>query len=458
MKKTFILFILVLFTVSMVFLGTSCKEEAAPAEEAVAEEEEKAVVEEEVEEAAPAEEIKLVYWTHDFAPIIETVTALIPLYEAEHPNITIEYINFPWTEFETALAIFLQTGEGPDLFGSGDRMLANWVEAGLVAPMDYEMLGYSSMEEMEADFIPGSLDFVSIDGIPYGPHVEFNSQALYINTDHFEEVGLDPETDYPKTWDELAEVAKQLVILDDEGNFVREGFDFNYTGDADTIYQVTPILAQFGASIFNEDRSESLLNSPEAIEAFKMMQSLVWEHKVGSPKAGGVDPYYAQQDFVNEQTSIMTGMNWMEPTLEGEPIGEHYKVVPFPQKEGGTQAAFAYAWHFAVNTNSQHQDEAWKFIDFLSSNQVLWYQNSRFIHPRHPEWMSSPEAEKIKTPYFDLFVEAMEYGVTGEYITNYTDYYQIIWKAFQDIMYNNADVEETLNNAKAELDAAIALW
>jgi ABC-type glycerol-3-phosphate transport system substrate-binding protein len=217
-------------------------------------------------------------------------------------------------------------------------------------------------------------------------------------------------------------------------------------------------MAQYGASIFNEDRSESLLNSPESIEAFTMMQAMVWEHEVGSPQAGSIDPAYAQADFVQEQTSIMTGMNWMEPTLEGQPIEDHYKVVPLPQKEGGVKAAFAYAWHWAVNAQSDYQDEAWKFIDFLSSNQVLWYENSKFIQPRNPEWMSTPEAEAVKTPYFDLFADAMSYAVTGEYITNYTDYYQVVWKAFQEIMYNNADVEATLNNAKAELDAAIALW
>ncbi len=462
MKRILILLVTITLILSLVFLSFGCKEggveETVETVEEAAGEAEEAVEETKEEEAAPAEEITLVYWTHDFGPIVETVNALIPEYEAANPGVTIEYISFPWTEFETALATFLSTGEGPDLFGSGDRMTANWVDAGLIAPVDYEALGYSSLEDMEADFPPGSLGTVSVDGIPYGPHIEHNTEALYINTAHFQEVGLDPDTDYPKTWADIAEVGKKLAVVNAEGNFTREGFDFNYTGDTDAIYFVIPILAQFGASIFNEDNTESLLNSPEAIDAFEMMQSLVYEHKVGSPKAGSLDPYFAQQDFIEEQTSMMLGINWVEPTLEGSPIADHYKVVPMPQLEGGTKASFAYSWYWAVNANSDKQEESWKFIDFLSSNQVLWYENSKFIQPRHPEWMDSPEAEALKTPYFDVFTDAMGYAVTATYITNYIDYYQAVWKAFQAVMYDNADVEATLNNAKSELDAAIASW
>ncbi len=57
MKKVTICLIVVIFTFSLAFLGIGCKEEAAPAEEAV---EETAPAEEAVEEAAPAEE-KLVF-------------------------------------------------------------------------------------------------------------------------------------------------------------------------------------------------------------------------------------------------------------------------------------------------------------------------------------------------------------------------------------------------------------
>ena len=57
------------------------------------------------------EPVEVVYWTHDFAPIVETVNTLIPEYEAANPGVKIEYINFPWTEFETALATFLATYE-----------------------------------------------------------------------------------------------------------------------------------------------------------------------------------------------------------------------------------------------------------------------------------------------------------------------------------------------------------
>ena len=56
LKKIMILALIVTFIVSMLFIGTSCKQEAAPAEEAAAEAEEAAPSEEEAEEEAVVEE------------------------------------------------------------------------------------------------------------------------------------------------------------------------------------------------------------------------------------------------------------------------------------------------------------------------------------------------------------------------------------------------------------------
>ncbi len=75
MKKTLILTLIVAFTVSMLFIGTSCKPEAAPAEEAVEEVAEEAV--EEVAEEEIVEEWVPYYKTADFQSYVEVEPASI---------------------------------------------------------------------------------------------------------------------------------------------------------------------------------------------------------------------------------------------------------------------------------------------------------------------------------------------------------------------------------------------
>lgn len=88
MKKTFILLILIVFAVSMLFLGVSCKEEAV--EEAAVEEE--VAPAEEVEEEAPAEEEYTFVFV--YPALSEFYTIVVAGHEAraeEYGNINIEW-------------------------------------------------------------------------------------------------------------------------------------------------------------------------------------------------------------------------------------------------------------------------------------------------------------------------------------------------------------------------------
>ena len=50
------------------------------------------------------------------------------------------------------------------------------------------------------------------DGKAYGYPLWFYGYCNYLNTKQFKEVGLDPDKDWPKTWEQFGEVAKRLTI------------------------------------------------------------------------------------------------------------------------------------------------------------------------------------------------------------------------------------------------------
>ena len=111
MKKLFIWFLVVVFAVSVAFMGIGCKK----AEEAVA------PVEEVVEEAVPAEEEvgeakKIVYWSmwNDPEPQAEVIKGWIEDYKEIHPEITIE-VTFVGRDLLTKLMAARSGGEVIDL-------------------------------------------------------------------------------------------------------------------------------------------------------------------------------------------------------------------------------------------------------------------------------------------------------------------------------------------------------
>ena len=45
-------------------------------------------------------------------------------------------------------------------------------------------------------------------------HLELTNWCIFINKKVFRDAGLDPEKDYPKTWEEMVEVSDKLCIRD----------------------------------------------------------------------------------------------------------------------------------------------------------------------------------------------------------------------------------------------------
>jgi multiple sugar transport system substrate-binding protein len=93
----------------------------------------------------------------------------------------------------------------------------------MLAPVDPTAFGFKDQAEMEKAYVPGSLDpFKGPDGKVYGIPFEYNSWPMVINDRIFKEAGLDPEKDYPKTWEEVGTIGAKLAKVQD-GRFERQG-------------------------------------------------------------------------------------------------------------------------------------------------------------------------------------------------------------------------------------------
>jgi multiple sugar transport system substrate-binding protein len=140
--------------------------------------------------------VELTFWTHTHPPMIELNKTLIEEYEAKHPNVTIKYEQIPNTEFGTKMLTALSNGSGPDIINMDDSALrGEYIPKNLLAPIDPAAFGKGSAKEIEAGYVPGTLDGAKgKDGKLYGVPTEFNATAFAINKAHFADAGLDPAT------------------------------------------------------------------------------------------------------------------------------------------------------------------------------------------------------------------------------------------------------------------------
>jgi len=460
MKKSLLWLVVLVLSISMVatFSLAGCKkEEAAVAEEEEAVVEEEVTIEEEVEEPV-AEELTLTVWTYDYSPYADFLNSAFEEYENLHPNVTIDYVYLPFGDYADALVTQLAAGAGPDVFVGWDVWFADFLDKGLLDIADYNALGYGSLEEMADDFPGDSWKMCATEDNAYGVVEHLNSLLFFINNEQFREVGLDPETDFPKTWDDVIEVGKKLVIRDDDGGFVREGLDFIQDVPENVAIVSQIFYAQAGAEWFNEDMTECLLNSPEAIKAMSVVNSIINENEIGSPHYGNIDPTAHHFDWQQGHQSMVLGNPTVELLAEQYLGAGNYTIGQMPQmRDGVREATSGWGWFWAVNPATNKNTESWKLVDFITSyDPVRFYDDIKaFMVRNYHEWTNDPAADAIKTEFWDEWWESFETVVYPPQTTINTEAFNANYKAFQLIVNEGVDVEEALNQAKEEIDAAL---
>src|SRR5690606_36114014 len=97
-----------------------------------------------------------------------------------------------------------------------------------------------------------------------------STPLLYYNGDLYREVGLDPDTDAPTTWDELLEVAS-LFAQHENGQLTRWGIGLA----ASPGWLMDAFLGQAGGRFLNEDGTEFVFDGEAGIAVFDYWLTLM---------------------------------------------------------------------------------------------------------------------------------------------------------------------------------------
>lgn len=387
------------------------------------------------------ENITISFWTHTHPPMIEVYEQLIDEYEDANPGVTIDYQTIPNNEFNTKMLTSLSNGSGPDVINMDDSALrGDYIPKGLLAPVDPEALGESSVEDVAARYVEGTLaGATGDDGTLYGLPSEFNGTALAINVAHFADAGLDPDAPL-ETWDDLVEAGQKLAAAGHT-----QAFSFLYLHSGWYSQQYQTLLHQTGGSIAEGD--EGALDSPESIEALRWWADLAGGDKsVADPNATSREATVPFQDLATGTQSMAIVYPWsMDQIAQTNPdTYADLKVVPLPQLDTADPSSRVYAYYWAVNEASQHQAEAWKFVQFLSEHSEDFLAGTDFVQPL-VGWEESPAAQEI--PFIDTWGAAYATGKFDQVTPHYAEVQDVITEMVNDAVFDGVPVEEAAKQA-----------
>ncbi|MFI5269818.1 MAG: extracellular solute-binding protein, partial [Chloroflexota bacterium] len=201
--------------------------------------------------------------------------------------------------------------------------------------------------------------FGKLYGIPYysGPNVFFYNKSI------LQKVGAPDPNDLEKqgkwTWDAFLGIAKQATV----GTGAQKTFGIT-TLDS-TLAWVASWIWSGGGHLYNQDLTQSLLNSPEAVSALQFYAELQTKQQVvpaSSDKLGG------QGGFTSGRIAFVSSGRFQVPdiALNAQNKGYEPATAPFPKGPAGRHVRNGPNGWMILNS-SKAKDTAWEFLKYASS-------------------------------------------------------------------------------------------
>lgn len=400
------------------------------------------------------EPIVITFWKHSHPPADPLTEELIAEFEAANPGVDIQMELISSADYINRVLTAAAGGQLPDIFDINDANHAILTGNGILAPVDVAAFWFESQEDFEAAYVPDSLNpFKGEDGQVYGIPFEYNSWIMVINENMFREIGLDPETDYPKTWEEVGEIGGQIATVNN-GVFERQGFAWNLVTPGWTMLLFSPLVYQGGGSILTDDDmgDACALNEPAGVAALQTMQDMYYKYNAGAPGINLATAQDSMIDFYQDRMGMWILGPWAVPQLT--PVADHMRLIPLPQMtDAERDVVMLSSWVWTVNAASEHTDIAWKFVDYASQQGARWLPTAGYILPRIG-WTDDPSVADF--PGLDVFIDQMQYGRPRLIHPRQGEIATIIHQYVQDAILNNLDAQETLDSACDEINAALA--
>ena len=305
---------------------------------------------------------KLVEWGFGIAETNPMARARVMAFQEAFPNVELEVVEaFDEQKLLTAVA----SDTVPDVLWLSRFETATWASRDVLMPLtdfierdsyDTSMFYESAIEEStwndELYGIPGGMDV----------------RALFINLDHFAEVGIDTASIDTSNWEQLNEFGAQLVLREGDA-ITRWGFDNKLPARNFWLWGMAN-----GGRFMNDDASESTFDDEKNVEA------LEWGVKTYEDQGGYQDyqgfatTWQGDEQFARGQVAMTLYEQWM---MSG-PIASvapdlNFVVMPVREKGSGPDGkmvSFVGGNSWYIPAAAKNPEAAWEYIKFLHTDET----------------------------------------------------------------------------------------
>lgn len=321
------------------------------------------------EKSTTSETITLNYW--GLWEDSTVMSSIINDFEAKNPNIKINYKRNQRTDYRTRLYGRLGktgTNDDVDIFRIHNTWIPMFTSFLASVPTDV-----ANEIGLDSDFLDVYKSDLKVNSKWLSVPLMYDGLALFYNKDLLNQANLP----VPNDWWELRESAIKLTQKDKDKNITVAGAALGLANaNVDHWSDIVGLmLEQNGVNLAKMTSTATDKNLEDALKfyaSFANSTDNVWN---------GLLPNSTQM-FASGKLAFYFAPSWRVFDLQTLNKSLNYGITPLPQlpttggisvSEGGelTDAHWASYWTEGVSNKSNHQEEAWKFLEYLSSTDVL---------------------------------------------------------------------------------------
>ncbi|UJF18494.1 sugar ABC transporter substrate-binding protein [Vibrio sp. SS-MA-C1-2] len=299
-------------------------------------------------------EIRYGIWDRNQLPAVEQI---VERFEQKNPNIDVEIELTPYKQYFVKLNAAASGGVTPDVFWMNMPNFSTYTKHGLLAPIDTYLK--SSNTSLDA-FVQSSVQAYHTQGHQYGIPRDIDAIAVWYNKALFDKAGIEyPNNDW--TWEDMESKAAAIKVATDDSIYP---IMMNLTDGQETYFN---IILQAGDEIVQDDKKSTNVASEHSMVAYKKVQSLMEQGLL--PSAQKISELRMSELFQSGRAAIAYSGSWNALPFSTNPeINDHIGVVTMPKIERDAGVSHSIAYVMAEKT--PHKDEAWKLMEFLSSDEA----------------------------------------------------------------------------------------
>jgi multiple sugar transport system substrate-binding protein len=369
---------------------------------------------------------------------IKTLTdVVLPAFQAQYPNITVEHQEIPYDDLRQKLVTGLAGGTLPDVLRADIIWVPEFADQGVLLALDEEMPDFA---DLTATMFDGPVSTNKWGDHYYGLPLDTNTRVLFYNKAMFEAAGVAAA---PATIDELeAAMAKVKGLGADHFGYAEGG-----TGP----WSVLPWIWSFGGGITDDavTSATGTLNGAGTVAAVTKLQDWLDEGYLSPSILGG--GLATSEQFGNDQAAMILEGPWMPGIFQNQFPELTYDYATVPAGPGGT-ASVVGGEDIVVFKSTQNKEAALAFTRFMVSEEAQLAMGKIGQMPV----LESLAGNADLPDYYPVFQEQLKTAKARTPVPSWPKIDEAVSNAVLKALRGDATVQAALDEAATQVDALLA--